>query len=68
MSFYFSLKTETPYFAEDDLRRQVFRSSAQRPGPAFYSLGKTKICHLDNQEAHEETVSVGQVWSSISGL
>lgn len=56
------------YFAENDFRRQVFWSSAQRPGPAFYSFGKTKVCHLENQEAREENVSVGQVWSNISWL
>lgn len=50
--------TETPYFAENDFWRQVFRSSAQRPGPAFYSFGKTKVCHLENKEAQEPNVSV----------
>lgn len=42
-----ALKTGTPYFAENDFRRQVLRRSTQRPGPAFYSLGKSKVCHLE---------------------
>lgn len=45
------IETGTPYFAENDFWRQVLRRSAQRPGPALYSFGKTKVCHLEGAHA-----------------
>ena len=32
--------------AEDDLRREVLWSPAQRPGPPLHSLSEPKICDL----------------------
>lgn len=50
-----TMETGTPYFAENDFWRQVLRCSAQRPGPALYSFGKTKVCHLENRERTQQT-------------
>lgn len=47
--------TGTPYFAENDFWRQVLRGPAQRPGPAFYPLGKSKVCHLEVKSIHRYT-------------
>ena len=34
------------HLAEDDLWRQILWGPTKGPGPALYSLGKTKICDL----------------------
>lgn len=41
-----------PYFAENDFWCQVFWRPTQRPGPAFYSLGKPKVCHLEDRSTY----------------
>lgn len=46
-----------PYFAENNFWRQVLRRPTQRPGPAFYSLGKSKVCHLEARRNN-----MGKVW------
>jgi len=36
--------------AKDDLWSEIFGRTTQRPRPAFYTFGKTKICDLQKYQ------------------
>lgn len=61
-------KTEATYFAENDFWRQILWCPTQRPGPAFYPLGKSKVCHLHVRSRYTPYISKAVTLTNQSNI
>lgn len=41
------------HLAEDNLWGQIFWGATQCPGPALYTFGEAKICHLREEKKEQ---------------
>lgn len=44
------------HLAEYNLWSQIFRGATQCPGPALYTFGKAKICHLKEKQKEQQQI------------